>query len=356
MEQDKHSLGVARNRMVVVLLAIIAMVALGLVLKVTSRVLIPLVLAWLLSNMLGPVVLFFVRRKIPAGIAIFLVIILLLGICYVGGVFMYGRIMAFVREYPKYEAKLAVLSAHLAANLDLPKEVWNNLEWTRKLGSLLLKVSGSFVSFISETTLVLIFLVFMLMARPYSDYKIRKAFATDLAERLIHIADTITNQIGRYLGVMFLISFATGLLVWMACALLKVDFAVTWGALAFALNFVPTIGSIIASIPPIVLALVQYYPDYWPAVFTFLAILAIQQTLGNFITPLAMGDKLNLSPVVILISLLFWGWLWGPIGALLSVLLAAALKIVCENVAPLRPFSIMMGTGKGFRKEFEKKR
>jgi predicted PurR-regulated permease PerM len=134
--------------------------------------------------------------------------------------------------------------------------------------------------------------------------------------------------------------------------LIGVDFAVTWGALAFFLNFIPTVGSIAASFPPIILALVQYYPTLWPCVITLISILTIQLGMGNGIAPKVLGDQLNLSPVVILLSLLFWGWLWGVVGALLSVPITAALKIVCENIEPLQPISVMMGSGKSYRREF----
>jgi predicted PurR-regulated permease PerM len=151
-----------------------------------------------------------------------------------------------------------------------------------------------------------------------------------------------------------LISFVTGFLVWFALAMVGVDFAITWGALAFFLNFIPTVGSIAASIPPIVLALVPFYPSFWPGVITLLALLTIQLSIGNGIAPKVLGDQLNLSPVVILLSLMFWGWLWGIVGALLSVPITAAIKIVCENIEPLHPISVMMGSGKSYPREYKK--
>jgi predicted PurR-regulated permease PerM len=132
-----------------------------------------------------------------------------------------------------------------------------------------------------------------------------------------------------------------------------VDFAVTWGALAFFLNFIPTVGSIVASIPPVLLALVQFYPSLWPAIITLLAVTTIQMGMGNALAPKVMGDQLNLSPVVVLLSLLFWGWLWGIVGALISIPIAAAIKIVCENIKTLHPISVMMGSGKTYRREFQ---
>ena len=164
---------------------------------------------------------------------------------------------------------------------------------------------------------------------------------------------SISSQISHYLSLQFLISFTTGSIVWGALTVIGVDFAATWGALAFFLNFIPTIGSILASIPPILIAFIQYYPSVWPGIITLVAITTIQLVIGNGVAPKVMGDRLNLSPVVVLLSLLFWGWLWGVVGALLAIPITAAIKIVCENFSELRPISVMMGSGKAYKHEFE---
>jgi len=174
------------------------------------------------------------------------------------------------------------------------------------------------------------------------------------AAQMKKIVGSISSEISRYLWVMVIISLTTGVLIWLALSLIGVDFPVTWGALAFFFNFIPTIGSIVASLPPILLALVQFYPAVWPGVVTLVAITAIQMTIGNFIAPKVLGDRLHLSPVVILISLLFWGWLWGIVGALLAVPIASAIKIACENIEELHPIAIMMGSGRRFWKESRK--
>ncbi|MGD9373211.1 MAG: AI-2E family transporter, partial [Desulfobacterales bacterium] len=193
-----------------------------------------------------------------------------------------------------------------------------------------------------------------LLGKPYFKYKILKSFSQENANQISQIAFSITAQIRRYLLIQFVISFVTGILVWFALMLIGVDFAVTWGAVAFFLNFIPTIGSIVASIPPILLALVQFYPSFWPGVIAAVSLITIQLSMGNGIAPKVLGDQLNLSPVVILLSLLFWGWLWGIVGALLSVPIAVAIKIVCDNIATLHPVSVMMGSGKSYRREFNK--
>ncbi len=240
----------------------------------------------------------------------------------------------------------------ISGQMNLSFDPLAGFNWGQSIGRFLVTLSGSIFAFVSKLVLVVIFLFFILLGKPYFKYKILKSFSDDKANQFSQITHSITGQIRRYLSLQFLISFVTGCLVWLTLMLIGVDFAVTWGALAFFLNFIPTVGSIAASFPPIILALVQYYPSLWPCVITLLSILTIQLGMGNGIAPKVLGDQLNLSPVVILLSLLFWGWLWGVVGALLSVPITAALKIVCENIESLQPISVMMGSGKSYRREF----
>ena len=353
---------VDKNRILVFLIGILALVAVGFVLKAAQSVILPLIIAWLISYMLGPVINFFTRLRIPSSVSVTIVLVLVLGICYLAAVFLYARVRAFAEEYPKYETKLTQLmethSSRLARFMKIEEDGRGNvdwqeeLNWQKKVGALLYGLTGSFVSFVSSLILVIIFLVFMLLGKPYFKYKVKKAFNHERAEKLSEILGTISVQIGQYISVQFLVSLVTGILVWAVLRLIGVDFAVTWGALAFFLNFIPTLGSIVASIPPILLAIVQFYPNYWRAVITAFCLLTIQMVMGNGVAPKAMGDKLNLSPVVVLLSLVFWGWLWGVAGAILSVPIACTIKIVCANIDTLRPISVMMSSGKTYKHEF----
>jgi predicted PurR-regulated permease PerM len=344
-----------RNRIIVLLLGILTLIAVGFVLKVAQAVILPLIVAWLLSYILGPVVALLTRRRVPAGVAVLIVLILLAGVCYLGVVFANARLNAFQAAFPGYRPRLTQLHQSLVAAMDIPALGVGKMDWGHMLASFLMTLPAKLVTFVSKLVLVLIFLVFMLLGKPFFKYKIKKAFEPAVSDSISRVLGVISRQIGRYLTVQLLVSLLTGVLVWLALALLGVDFAVTWGALAFFLNFIPTVGSIAASIPPILLALVQFYPNYWMGVACAASLLAIHNGIGNLLTPKIMGDKLNLSPVVILLSLVFWGWLWGVVGALLSVPIAAIIKIVCENVEPLKPISILMGSGRPLQRELEER-
>ena len=329
-------------------LGLLAVIAVGAVLKIAQAVVIPLLIAWLLSYLLAPVVNFIVRRlRLPAVLAVAFVVLLLLLAAWGAGIVIQQRLLGFAKAFPEYQDRLAALLAHYGRLLDIPGFAFKEADWTAQIGPLVLKTSRFFITFISNAVLVLIFLVFMLLAKPYANDKLRAAFSPERAAAIIDITNTIGRQIGAYLGALFVISFVTGLCVWGALAWLGVEFAFTWGLLAFVLNFIPTIGSIVASIPPVLMALAQHAPELWPAV----ALFVIQQTLGNFIAPKVYGDRLNLSPVVILLFLVFWGWLWGITGALLAVPIAAAIQIALAQIPALAPLAVLMGSGKRYAKK-----
>jgi AI-2 transport protein TqsA len=345
-----------RNKIVFAFQGILVLVAVGFVLKSAQSVILPLVIAWLLSYIIAPAVDFLTQRKIPAVLGVLLILILLAGILYLSGMFLYTRISAFAEAYPRYHSRLTELITTTIARLNLSWDPLAGIDWGQNIGRFLVTLSGSLFNIMSTLVLVVIFLFFILLGKPFFKYKIRKSFTKENAEQISSITSSITSQIRRYLTLQFLISFVTGVLVYAALALIGVDFPVTWGALAFFLNFIPTIGSIVGSIPPVLLALVQFYPSVWPGVISLVSVAAIQMVIGNGIAPKVMGDQLNLSPVVVLLSLLFWGWLWGIVGALLSIPISAAIKIVCENIETLHPISVMMGSGKSYQREFREKK
>lgn len=351
-----RAMEVDRSKMTLALLALLSVIAFVTAVYHMQAVLIPLLIAWLMAQMLGPLVVFFVRHRVPNALAITLVMVMLvLGIYYIG-VFITASANQFIGKIPEFQPKfvqitndiLNALSPHLeGADVNVINTV--RAEIANLFGSMvtiLTNLVGFLTTSLFKMVMILIMVAFMLVGKPYGDAKIKRALSTEMAGRVQRIVDSISINLSQYLFLQFVISAVTGLLIWFACQLLGVQSAITWGALGFFLNFIPTIGSIVACIPPILLALLQHYPDYWPALILAIALIAIQQIMGNIVSPKMMGDRLNLSPVVILLSLLFWGWLWGITGALLSVVIVSALKIVCDNIEPLRPVGIMMEAGK----------
>ena len=137
-------------------------------------------------------------------------------------------------------------------------------------------------------------------------------------------------------------SLANGLMVWIVLLFFGVDFAALFGLLAFFLNFIPNIGSVIASVLRVGFAFFQF-GNFWTPFWILVVTDGLDMILGNILEPRIMGKGLGLSPLLVFFSLLFWGWLWGIPGMILSVPLTAVVKIVCQNVPALRPVAVLMG-------------
>lgn len=337
-------------RTLTIITGIIALFCIGIVLMTAKEVVLPLIIAWLLSYILGPVVKFMVQRRIPSGVAVLTVLLLLIGFFYLIGFFVQNRVMVFIGQYENYASQLSLISGDILNRFNVPETMIHEFDWSNNIGDRLVSLSGQFVNLVSNMGMVLIFLIFMLLGRPFSQNKINAAFPPKDAAKITEVMTSITSQISRYLSIKLMISTITALLVWVLLTIIGVDFPVTWAVLTFLLNFIPTVGSIVATIPPVLISIVQFYPNLWTALLVLVALLLIQQTMGSFVEPKLTGASLNLSPVVILLSLVFWGWLWGVTGAILSVPIAAAIKITCENIDLLRPVSVLMGSGKNLER------
>lgn len=330
---------------VALVLGFVALKSLGSVLK-------PLAFAWVLMLILAPLVKAIVKwLRLPETLAILLAMAAAIFAFFEVGVFVNSLVSSFVPKYGEYAERLQALLKHFYASLH-PQAVamLREFDWQGGLSKQVLSLSGMVISASSTAAIVLIITAFLLIERRDFAVKAAGAFGGD-AGRFLGVTGTISTQVSRYLIMQCVISAATGVATWLALWAIGVDFAVTWGFLAFILNFIPTIGSIVASIPPLLIALVQHAPgSYIPFFEALAAILAIQMIIGNVISPRVMGNRLNLSPVVILVSLLFWHWLWGVPGALLATPVTAAIKIVCDNLEPLKPLGVLLGSGRPLRR------
>ncbi|MBR3084854.1 MAG: AI-2E family transporter [Kiritimatiellae bacterium] len=334
----------AATGIVSLVLAVAALKSLGTVLK-------PLAFAWVLMLVLAPMVKACVRwLRIPETLAIVLSVLIAVYACFEIGAFINSLIATFVPKYGEYADKLQALLKGMYSSLH-PQAVamLREFDWQSGLSKRVLSLSGMVISASSTSVMVFIITAFLLIERRDFGLKVASAFAD--SRRILEVVGSISTQVSRYLILQCVISAATGVATWLALWAIGIDFSVTWGFLAFLLNFIPTIGSILAAIPPLLIALVQYAPETYIPFFEALAsILAIQMLIGNVISPRVMGNHLNLSPVAILVSLLFWNWLWGVPGALLATPVTAALKIVCDNIEVLRPVGILLGSGRPLRR------
>jgi predicted PurR-regulated permease PerM len=170
---------------------------------------------------------------------------------------------------------------------------------------------------------------------------VKSAFPAREANQFSAIISNINSQVRQYLVTKTLISLGTGSLAFLILWLTGVDFALVWGFVAFLLNFIPNIGSIFAVGMPVIVSFLQF--DTIARPLLVLILLAVMQTLmGNVLEPRLMAFRLNMSPLVVLVSLIFWGWLWGVWGMVLAVPIMATIKIVFENISTMKPFAVLM--------------
>ena len=191
---------------------------------------------------------------------------------------------------------------------------------------------------LSSFLVISLIVIFTLFEAATFGPKVRAAFGSAGAEARFARA---MHEIQHYMGIKTVISLATGLLIGIWVGVMGVEFAVFWGLVAFVLNFIPNLGSIIAAVPTTLLAMVQI--GVGRALLVALGYLVVNMVIGNFIEPPLLGRRLGLSTLVVVLSLVFWGWVWGPVGMLLSVPLTMVVKILLENTEEFRWVAVLLG-------------
>jgi predicted PurR-regulated permease PerM len=219
------------------------------------------------------------------------------------------------------------------------------------------QISYSLVNFVKDLVMVGIFMVFLLAESVYFKEKLTVAFEGKWAGQVRKISTDIMTQVSRYLSIKFIISVANGIIVGVLLHLIGVEFAEVWGLVQFVLNFIPSLGSIATGVLVSIFSLAQFFPEPAPIILTVVIMIGINMIIGFGLEPKIMGDGLGLSPVVILVSLMVWGWLWGFAGMVLAVPMMVIIKIVCENFPVLEPISILLSSRRAVlakKAEYEK--
>lgn len=331
---------------------LIILVLVTLIVKTLSFIFIPLSVAVLIFFAVGMPMEFLKRFGVPPWLRILLVVAFMLdGLYWVGGL-LQANIMEFVSQLPVFKQKLSEYAAlelqPYGVSIDQGKGILdaflgNNMEGRKMepLGSFLHAAGGSFFHFIGNLVWVILFLIFMLAERDGMENRLRNAFGHRRAGKIIKVGGRISQSIEQYLGLKTLISLLAGVLTSVALWLFGVQFALLWGVLAFLLNFIPNIGALLATVPAVFMALFQSgSPGF--AVLVGSVLVLIHFVVGNYLEPKIMGRGLNLSPLVVLFALIFWGWMWGGVGMLLAVPITAALNIALEEYDPDMPLAKMI--------------
>lgn len=314
----------------VIMFGMIVIILVGI--KIAAEIIVPFILALFIAIILNPMIRRLERVRVPCVMAIVLVISVV--VCFVVLLLAYlgTTLNELTRTLPQYRSSLIsplqtlepwLQRAGISVSVDeLVKYIDPNAAMTL-VTSLITQLSNAMTSIF----LLLLTVVFMLTEVPQLPIKLQQLMSRP-AEGMGAIQRAL-DSVSRYLVLKTAISLVTGLVVWMMLAMLDVRFAFVWALLAFSLNYIPNIGSVLAAIPPVAQVLV--FSGLYEALLVVAGYLAINLVFGNIIEPRMMGRGLGLSTLVVFLSLIFWGWLLGPVGMLLSVPLTIAVKIALEQ-------------------------
>jgi len=332
-----------RHTNVPVTLAALVIVIAGI--KTAQVLLVPFLLAFFISIICAGPFFWLQQRKVPASLALLIVISAVM----LGGLVVISLISSslndFTRDLPVYQEKLRVQTLMLfdwleqmgiKASKDILLEHFNPAAIMQSAGTMLAKAGGV----LTNSFLILLTVIFILFEAAGMPNKLRAALPD--AESSLNSFEKFSTGVRQYLAIKTLVSFGTGLCVSIGLFFLGLDYAPLWGLIAFLFNYIPNVGSIIAAVPAVLLAVVQLGPGH--ALLVAALYLIINVIMGNAVEPRLMGQKLGLSALVIFISLVFWGWVLGPVGMLLSVPLTMVVKIALEVNESTRWLAILLSS------------
>ncbi|RMG47196.1 MAG: AI-2E family transporter [Acidobacteria bacterium] len=332
--------GLTGSRVLLTLASLVVVVA-GL--QAAAVFLKPFLVSAFLAVLSLPLLAAFRRWRLPTWASVLLtmsaVVLVVAGLAALVG----GSVTGFIDAAPRYSARLETLARGAESWLSrhgVDVRQWMSIDAVNP-GVLFDFIGGSITavaSALSNVVMVLLTMAFILLEAAGFPEKLAAALGHEAADfgRLRRI----TGEVQRYLAIKTLTSLATAVLITLWLLVLGVDFPLLWGLTAFVMNFIPTLGSILAAVPAILLAAVQHGPAN--ALLVMLGYVAVNMVIGNIVEPQLMGRRLGLSPLVVFLSLVFWGWVWGPVGMLLSVPLTMIVKIMLEHTDDLRWIAILL--------------
>jgi len=338
-----------------ILLGFIAVFLVGVILMELRVVLLPFFVSILLSFIFQPIVLSLKKKNVPIVVILLIVLLILAGVLTAISVLILPSLTSFAGQFSgdyiagikdlvrSAENELKVYATTFGFDFD-DRSIVDSIDFSA-VASIVSGGIGSLLNFFSNIFLVVLFMLFILAGSGELVTKIGWAFPEQTATRITDVTIKINDQVRQYLVAKTIVSAITGFLIFLVLWVFNIKFAVLWGFLAFLLNYIPNIGSLAAVVLPFGQAALQVTSgDFaWPIAFVVLGLMvAIEMIVGNVIDPRLMAYSLNLSPLLVLVTLIFWGWLWGIVGMILAVPLTSMIKIIFDNLQPLRPVGALM--------------
>jgi predicted PurR-regulated permease PerM len=316
-------------------------------LKMAAQAVIILFLSIFIASILTPLMLGMEKRGVPRAAAFFLLLSVVMGLLFVLMTILVDSFESFLRNLPLYEQKLRELT----------------VRWSESLGSVGIKVdpglllegldlrtfvamggraAGNIGIFLSKAVLVLIGVAFLLFEAPHFGKKLETIFR-GRPDAMANV-ELFGHTIQKYFSIKTFTSMLTGIAITAALVAFGIQYAALWGFLGFLLNFIPVVGSLMAAVPPLLLAL--FYRDPMTVFWLAAIYVLINNLISNVLEPKIMGEGLGLSPAVIFFSLIFWGWVLGPVGMFLAVPLTMTLKIALDSHPDTRWLGVLLSNMK----------
>jgi len=320
------------------------------ILYIGKSILMPLVLATICWFIIKEILFILNKiqikgKTIPLFLQNCLAFLVVIGTFFIVGSVLMNNAENLQDNIPTYQENLSDFIEKSPLPIRLDSNAWmENLLQQFDLSNILKETVSSVSALFSNAILIVLYLLFILLESGSFKNKIAKIYPNkEENDSVDAILNAINNSMGSYLSLKTLTSFTTGFLSFIVLEIVGVDFAFFWAFLIFLLNFIPTIGSMIATLFPVLLALLQFGTWVQP-VIVLSAVGGIQVLVGNIIEPRLMGNSLNVSPLVVLISLAFWGWLWGVIGMIISVPITIMIIIICAQFEDLKWIGILLSS------------
>ncbi|MDX1692637.1 MAG: AI-2E family transporter [Ketobacteraceae bacterium] len=313
--------------------------------KASADVLVPFLLSAFIGILCAPPLFWLQARRVPTVVAVTIVLTVFVLVMVIVSALVGASVSDFMLQLPEYQAKLrdeknALLTWLEARGIEAPVAVLKEQINPGAAMSMVKNVLTGLGGVLTDSFLILLTVLFILFEASSFPDKLKRAM-NDPNHASVMSFKHFNSSVKQYLIIKSWVSLATGLLVTLWLLILGVDYPILWGLLAFMLNYVPNIGSIIAAFPAVLLALIQIGPG--TAALTAAGYLAVNIVMGNVVEPRFLGQGLGLSTLVVFISLVFWGWVLGPVGMLLSIPLTMILKIALENNQETRWMAVMLG-------------
>ena len=316
-------------------------------LKAAQDIVLLVLAAAFVAVAIAPAIYYLSSKGVPFGVGLALVMSAVLGVFGFMASIVGSSVNDFRRQLPVYEARLRQgfndFSDYLAdygVALEL-KRLAGDLIDPGKFLDLAANLFAGVGGVLANGFLIFIMVIFLLLEMESFPEKLRAAFG-ERGAAVKRFRD-LGASVNRYLVIKTWVSLMTGMIAGLLCWIVGVDFALLWGLLAFLLNYVPNIGSILAAVPPVLLAMVQL--GLGPAGIILVGYVLINNVIGNVVEPKFMGEGLGLSTFAVVLSLVFWGWVLGPVGMLLSIPLTMAVKIAMDAGDETRWISVLLGSG-----------